>query len=478
MPSCMMTQQHSTATQLPDGLNSERESLLSKGPCTCGEILDSLLNSGTSANVRKVNFRKIVQCFKYGERVTHSIHPYPAKLLPHIPHLLLSHPDLLPAKGTVGDPFCGSGTVLLESALVGKPSWGFDCNPLATLISQVKTTPIEPGRIYKALYRIKKTVYIIEKPREPDVPNLNFWFHDDTIPVLSAIANTVSRMRAPDLKSFFQIALSVTTKRLSLADPRIPVPVRYSPHKYPKHHWLHQYYRARDTYIKSTDPLIVFEEVVKRNAIRNLRLWNVRNSLGTTRISRHDAKSAFPFLDGNDTVPTTDLIITSPPYGSAQKYTRSTKLSLGWLSLWDSHKLAELEAISIGREQYKKSQIRDLPQTDIPKADRQLRAYFTRDRVRCVALAQYILEMNIAMQHIFDSLSAGGHLVLIMGDNSLKGQVFPTSRFIMNICENIGFTLRAEMVDRIKSRGLLTRRHTTSGIINNEYIMIFRKANE
>ena len=41
---------------------------------------------------------------------------------------------------TVLDPFCGSGTVLLEAALRGHLAIGVDVNPLARLLSRVKTT--------------------------------------------------------------------------------------------------------------------------------------------------------------------------------------------------------------------------------------------------------------------------------------------------------------------------------------------------
>ena len=47
----------------------------------------------------------------------------------------------------VFDPFMGSGGVLLESMLCGINSVGFDINPLAVLISRVKTTVFKKGAV-------------------------------------------------------------------------------------------------------------------------------------------------------------------------------------------------------------------------------------------------------------------------------------------------------------------------------------------
>ena len=91
----------------------------------------------------EVDFRDLVKWIPYGERATHFIHPYPGKLLYHIPHFFLSNQVLCNDDGIVFDPFCGSGTVLLESLLNNKNAIGIDINPLAVLISKVKTTPID-----------------------------------------------------------------------------------------------------------------------------------------------------------------------------------------------------------------------------------------------------------------------------------------------------------------------------------------------
>ena len=81
---------------------------------------------------------------------THWIHWYPAKMFHRIPSVFLDTVDLsVPA--TILDPFCGSGTVLLEANLRGHQAIGIDINPMARLVSRVKTTPLDPNELESRL---------------------------------------------------------------------------------------------------------------------------------------------------------------------------------------------------------------------------------------------------------------------------------------------------------------------------------------
>jgi DNA modification methylase len=67
----------------------------------------------------------------------HGFHPYPARLHPVTAGRLISG---LSARGAkVLDPFCGSGTVLLEARLAGRRAIGIDANPLAVELAWLKT---------------------------------------------------------------------------------------------------------------------------------------------------------------------------------------------------------------------------------------------------------------------------------------------------------------------------------------------------
>ncbi|MGH1343149.1 MAG: TRM11 family SAM-dependent methyltransferase [Nannocystales bacterium] len=68
--------------------------------------------------------------------LTHGFHSYPARMHPAVAR------GVLAAYATPGDrvldPFCGSGTVLVESLIAGMRSRGVDLNPIAVRLSGVK----------------------------------------------------------------------------------------------------------------------------------------------------------------------------------------------------------------------------------------------------------------------------------------------------------------------------------------------------
>lgn len=69
----------------------------------------------------------------------HGFHSYPARMHPVTAARLVE--SFCKPAGRVFDPFCGSGTVLVEAMLHGRRAAGGDLNPLAVLLAKRKTTP-------------------------------------------------------------------------------------------------------------------------------------------------------------------------------------------------------------------------------------------------------------------------------------------------------------------------------------------------
>ena len=77
--------------------------------------------------------------------ISHGYHRYPAKFIPQLARrCILENSD---ENDLVADTFCGCGTTILESLIYGRKVVGTDINPVATLISKAKTTPIEPKQV-------------------------------------------------------------------------------------------------------------------------------------------------------------------------------------------------------------------------------------------------------------------------------------------------------------------------------------------
>ncbi|HEY8476609.1 MAG TPA: hypothetical protein VIN09_07065 [Chloroflexota bacterium] len=73
--------------------------------------------------------------------LTHGFHRFKARFFPRLVRCLINlslPPDADPGRARLLDPFVGSGTALVEAALLGVPSVGVDLDPLAVLITRAK----------------------------------------------------------------------------------------------------------------------------------------------------------------------------------------------------------------------------------------------------------------------------------------------------------------------------------------------------
>ena len=71
----------------------------------------------------------------------HGFHTYPARMHPVTARRLVE--AVSTASATVLDPFCGSGTVLVEAMIAGRRAVGTDLNPLAVMLARLKTSALD-----------------------------------------------------------------------------------------------------------------------------------------------------------------------------------------------------------------------------------------------------------------------------------------------------------------------------------------------
>src|SRR3989344_6480269 len=146
------------------------------------------------------------------KQFTHGIHTYPAMMIPQIARRLI----YLYGKEakTLLDPFMVSGTSLVEASLTShiKEAYGFDLNPLAVLISKVKTTPIITGILDKELSKIINSEGYKEIPK---FKNIGFWFKPKVVEQLAIIKTAINNIENKDVKDFFLVAFSETVRNVS-----------------------------------------------------------------------------------------------------------------------------------------------------------------------------------------------------------------------------------------------------------------------
>lgn len=424
----------------------------------------------------QVNFRDIVPQLSRGERYTHLIHPYPAKLICHIPYFFLNSDYCCPNQGSVLDPFCGSGTVLLEAMLSGRSAYGADANPLARKISGVKTTIMNDAYLYRILDEL---LLEISKEKEDTIyceDERLFWYPRKTIVTLNKIISAVHKIKDPQALNFFEICISSIIKKVSYADPRISVPVRVKPDKFETGSRLHENAIKHIEEITNLDVLKLFACTCKSNIERISTLVDISNGKSATICSEDARKLTIEI--GNDRLiedETIDLILTSPPYAGAQKYIRASSLNLLWLRIADNQGIRSLKRQNIGREDYRKSEI-SVPKTGIKDADILLDVLYSEGKCeRAHIVANYLNEMKIAIDESIRVLKHGGYFVMVIGNNTVCGHEFDTQAYLTEYMISKGLSLEFKLIDDIKSYGLMTKRNKTASRISCEYVLVMRK---
>lgn len=410
-----------------------------------------------------VSFRELVPWLRLGERATHYLHSYPAKLLPQICHFFLAAEGWLPKDALVLDPFCGTGTIPLEANLSGRTAIYADANPLARLITRAKTSPVDLQLVEATLLLLESHYRDYDGGYLPWIVNVDHWYTPKAKLDLTRLRRAIVATAPAAIEDFIWATFSATARKCSLANPRFAVPV------------LDKGARLGG---RQRDVWQVFADQYRSNAIRHAEFQALTDPNTSSVSGGTDARKLTMGL-GGDTEPlpdcSVDLILTSPPYAGAQKYVRASSLSLGWLGLTGPKTLKALENASIGREHFLAKELSCSLTTGIDKADEIIERIRSINPVRATICATYLFEMREAVKEFIRVLKPGGRVVLIIGDNTVCGMPFESSLYLQRMLENEGMTLHLKLVDEIKSRGLLTKRRGGADAIKSETILVFTK---
>lgn len=425
----------------------------------------------------EVDFRSLVKWVRLGDQLTHQIHPYPAKLLPHIAHFFIRASVFAGKNCRILDPFCGSGTVALEASLAGHNPYVADANPLALLITRVKTTPYKTDSL-----RFTSKLILARAARyrtAPIVPIVNeqLWYSPGKKKALEIMLRAISETVDLSHQDFFRICLSVTARRLSLADPSISVPVRLKTKEHFDKH-INEKIQTRLTWIEESSVASEFAKVCEANIARVEEANAARiNRVAAVEVGDDARQLKNPnFIKSRaldrSSIP---LIITSPPYGSAQKYIRATSISLNWLGLAGPEDLAPLEGRSIGREHVPAFRQKKIIEVLPDKYEDFLLKVKKKNELRARITQQYLHDMKSAFTEMARVLSNTGRIVLVVGNNEVCGEPLRNDEFATHVFQELGLNVELSLIDHIKSRGLMTKRNKTASMISRESVIVFSK---
>lgn len=156
---------------------------------------------------------------------THGIHPYVAAINPPLVSALIDH--FVPAGGSILDPYCGGGGVLVEGVLKGRTAAGNDINPLAVRISKAKTTYVPRAAAEGYLQELLRAYEAAEIPADEvkAIPQtVRYWFKDYMLePVLrlkKALGALEGELGGNDegaaVTGLFQVAFSAAIREIML----------------------------------------------------------------------------------------------------------------------------------------------------------------------------------------------------------------------------------------------------------------------
>lgn len=445
------------------------------------------------------DFKRVAQCNLCETRsknYPHYIHYYPGKVFPYIPLFLFSIKELCPPDGQVLDPFCGSGTVLLESILNSqfkRNAYGVEINPLGRLISKVKTVPLKVESVRNMLNQICSYYDNLSNKIDfqiPEFQNKDLWFSEKAIKKLAKLKHSINNLdESNNYKDFFWVCFSSIIRKVARADPFIPPPVLLKPYKYknsPKYEFLRNFLRNTE----DPDIIPIFQGTVENNS----RSLNTLNNIGEIIESKikaeiiwDDAKeislsklAELGKVIKNNTIPrlpskSIDLIVTSPPYLTAQKYIRTNKLELLWLGLTTGKELLELDKTFIGTERVSPKQIDFNKQMGIKSIDRLIKFCMSISTERAALVYKYFQDMQKAIFEMYRVLKNDAYAVLVVGNNTVLKRKVDTYRLLIDLAVLVGFREVLILKDDIKGRGMITKRHNSGGLIKEEYVILLKK---
>lgn len=443
---------------------------------------------------------------------SHGLHNYPAMMVCPISRNIIRLVKELQPVHALFDPFTGSGTVLVEGMLSGiETVAGNDINPLALLLTKVKTTPIQHDLLVKESDSLLSHIssrrselswaldsidsYIIdtlgldvadkkgwgnEAPKYleqfceekkldfkvPDFKNLGYWFRPRVILELSIIKSEIEKIQDKDVRDFIFIALSESIRFVSN-----------------RRNGEFKMFRMPVAKVQTFNP-DVFSEF-KKILIRNIdkmhdfcEVLEKENVYPKVSVFRNDVCT---LTDAPDD--TYDLIITSPPYGDSRTtvaYGEYSRLSLQWINLFD---LTEKEIMGIDRTLMGGKKYRNGFEFTLqsPTLRESLERIKDTDIGRAGDVFSFYTDLDASIKSVAAKTCSGGYQFWVVGNRTVKNELLKTDVIITELAPQYGLTPIFTIDRNIPNKVMPSQNSPTnvSGVTGStmtmEHIVILRK---
>ena len=398
--------------------------------------------------------------------LTHCYHDYPARMIPQVASKLI---DLYGGSSKILlDPYCGSGTSLVEGLLRGFDVIGIDLNPLARMIAEAETTIPDLFALENCIKQYhdfiirSKPICLEKSPIIPGISNIDFWFKPQVIEKLLRLKVFIDTIEDEAVRLFFKIAFSETIRESSNTRNDEFKLYRYDPIK-----------------LKLFDPQVfyIMSSKLKRNRLgleKYIESICKFKDLPVAKIYGFNTVEGIPEEVCNKN--TVDLVVTSPPYGDSHTtvaYGQYSRLSAAWLELDDPEKIDnKLMGGHI---------IMKLPEFPCEELNKAIILIGQKDNKRAMEVASFYSELQQSIINVAKVVKPGGYICYVVGNRKVKGNILPTDVAIQNFFSSRGYEYVTTHQRCIPNKRMPLRNSPTNarGVLEDtmtrEYIVVMRR---
>lgn len=396
-------------------------------------------------------------------QITHCYHDYPARMIPQIARQFFK---LFAKKefATVFDPYCGTGTSLVEGFIRGFDVIGSDLNPLARLITKSKVTLIRIKDLDEKINTFNRE--ILQNPTVnfdtniSGVSRLDFWFKKDVVQKLSFIKNFIDEVSDCNIKLFFQVAFSETVREVSNT--------RTNEFKL---------YRYDEKTLENFQPDVfgIMSLKLSRNRKGFINFLSIIEKL--PKIPQNDVYEINTVeYTPKPLIEKVDYVITSPPYGDSQTtvaYGQYSRLSAAWLDL---NEPAKTDSKLMGSKRAKQ-----VESFDCERLDYAIEKISQADKQRAKDVSSFYSDLRNSISNISKLLKKNGIACYVVGNRRVKSVCLPTDLAVQTFFEKSKFEHIKTFHREIPNKRMPLRNSPTNKIgkteqtMNSEFIIVMQK---